>query len=108
MKSHRENPEGAENQRDTKQAERENFALQMQATIRKHLIDGCCYHGQDSRLMERVAQLIAHRAVGNQESDPQNGKIPGYCAVCQVPWPCPVSLRPVVFTEPANDAAQRP
>lgn len=37
---------------------------------------------------ERIAQLIAHRACGNQEQDPQNGKLAGYCVVCQIPWPC--------------------
>jgi hypothetical protein len=31
MKSHRENPEGAENQSASKQNERETFALKMQA-----------------------------------------------------------------------------
>jgi len=35
-----------------------------------------------------VAQLIAHRAVGNQEQDADNGKLAGYCLVCQIPWPC--------------------
>ena len=37
---------------------------------------------------ERVAQITAHRAVGNQEQDLGNGKIAGYCAVCQTVWPC--------------------
>ena len=44
MKSHRENPEGEANQLATKQNEREKFALQMQATIRKSRIDGYCPH----------------------------------------------------------------
>lgn len=44
MRSWRENPEGEENQRATKQHEREVFALQMQATIRKSRIDGYCWH----------------------------------------------------------------
>lgn len=39
-------------------------------------------------VMERVAILTAHRACGNQEQDPQNGKLAGYCVICQVPWPC--------------------
>lgn len=37
---------------------------------------------------ERVAQITAHRACGNQEQDPQAGKLSGYCVVCQIPWPC--------------------
>lgn len=37
---------------------------------------------------ERVAQLTAHRAVGNQEQDLDQGKLAGYCLVCQVLWPC--------------------
>lgn len=44
MRSWRENPECEENQRATKQHEREVFALQMQATIRKSRKDGYCRH----------------------------------------------------------------
>ena len=40
---------------------------------------------------ERVAQLTAHRACGNQEQDADNGKLAGYCVVCQVPWPCAIA-----------------
>jgi hypothetical protein len=40
---------------------------------------------------DRVAQLLAHRACGNQEQDVQNGKLAGYCVICQVPWPCDVA-----------------
>jgi hypothetical protein len=29
-----------------------------------------------------------HRAVGNQEQDIDNGKLAGYCILCQVPYPC--------------------
>lgn len=35
-----------------------------------------------------TAQFAAHRAIGNQEQDTANGKLAGYCAVCQVVWPC--------------------
>lgn len=48
-------------------------------------------NGWDENVMERVAQLIAHRAIGNQEQDAINGKLAGYCAVCQVPWPCDIA-----------------
>ena len=44
MRSWRENPDGEENQRATKQHEREVFALQMQASIRDSRIDGYCPH----------------------------------------------------------------
>jgi hypothetical protein len=37
---------------------------------------------------ERIAELTAHRACGNQEQDTQNGKLAGYCVVCQTIWPC--------------------
>ena len=40
---------------------------------------------------ERVAQLIAHRAVHAAEHDPANGKLHGFCLVCGVPWPCDVA-----------------
>lgn len=43
---------------------------------------------------ERVAVLIAHRQVGNQEHDAQNGKLAGYCVVCQIPWPCEYAYVP--------------
>lgn len=46
-------------------------------------LDAC-----SSVVNERVAELQAHRAVGNQEQDVTNGKLAGYCIVCQVPWPC--------------------
>jgi len=39
---------------------------------------------------ERVAQLQAHRACGNEEHDPQNGKISGFCVVCLTTWPCEI------------------
>jgi hypothetical protein len=45
-----------------------------------------------------LVTALAHRAVGNQEQDMQNGKLAGYCIVCQVPWPCDTAkhfLRPV-------------
>lgn len=44
MRSWRENPEGEENQRASKQADREIFALKMMyaATIRKSRKDGYC------------------------------------------------------------------
>jgi hypothetical protein len=39
-------------------------------------------------LLERVAQIIAHRACCGTEHDPQQGRLHGYCVVCGVPWPC--------------------
>jgi hypothetical protein len=63
-------------------------------------------NGWDDNVMERVAQLIAHRAVGNQEQDPQNGKLAGYCVVCQVPWPCDTA-KPKMFAKVLNDKLNR-
>lgn len=37
---------------------------------------------------ERLAQIIAHRACTNEEHDPENGKLSGFCVVCGYPWPC--------------------
>jgi hypothetical protein len=42
-------------------------------------------------LLERTAQLSAHRACCGTEHDPANGKLHGYCVVCGVPWPCEVA-----------------
>lgn len=39
-------------------------------------------------LLERTAQISAHRACCGAEHDPSNGKIHGYCVVCGVDWPC--------------------
>lgn len=47
-------------------------------------------------VLERVAQMTAHRACHAAEHDPANGKIHGFCIVCGVPWPCDyVGLAPV-------------
>ena len=35
-----------------------------------------------------VAMITAHRACHNQEQDPGNGKLAGYCVVCGILWPC--------------------
>lgn len=43
--------------------------------------------------VERVAQMTAHRACGNQEHNPAQGKLAGYCVVCSLPWPCAYSGR---------------
>lgn len=39
-------------------------------------------------VIERTAQLSAHRACVGAEHDPFNGKLHGYCVVCGVAWPC--------------------
>ena len=51
-----------------------------------------------AELLERVAQLIAHRACGGNEHDGM-GKLHGNCVVCLVPWPCEYAGTP-----PAKDA----
>jgi hypothetical protein len=43
---------------------------------------------EELKLQADVALLTAHRACGNQEQDAANGKLAGYCVVCQTPWPC--------------------
>jgi len=39
-------------------------------------------------LIERIAQITAHRACCGTEHDPLNGKLHGDCVVCGVPFPC--------------------
>jgi hypothetical protein len=51
---------------------------------------------------ERVAQITAHRACGNQEQDPMAGKLAGYCVVCQTPWPCRYAGTPPQSAEQAG------
>lgn len=70
----------------------------------------------EQKLIERAAQLIAHRCCGGAEHDPQEGKLHGYCTVCLVPWPCeyagtpPTPELPVPFkiSEPLCPACQSP
>lgn len=52
--------------------------------------------------VERVAQLIAHRACCGTEHDPLNGKLHGYCVVCGVPWPCEYAGKPPAALPNAN------
>ncbi|MFL6427864.1 MAG: hypothetical protein ACJ71S_06440 [Acidobacteriaceae bacterium] len=46
------------------------------------------------QLLERTAQLIAHRVCCGTEADPLQGKLHGYCVVCGVPWPCSYASQP--------------
>ena len=43
---------------------------------------------RQGELIERVAQLTAHRVCCGVEHDPSKGKLHGFCVVCGVPWPC--------------------
>lgn len=54
---------------------------------------------QEGALLERTAQLLAHRGCCGTEHDPTNGKLHGCCVVCGVPWPCEYAGKP-----PAQDA----
>lgn len=53
---------------------------------------------RNKEIEAKVALFTAHRAVGNQEQDLANGKLAGYCLVCQVPWPCEYAISSGVFT----------
>lgn len=58
---------------------------------------------REGALLERTAQLTAHRACCNEEHDPGNGKLAGFCVVCGVPWPCEYAgIPPVRSTPPAE------
>jgi hypothetical protein len=47
-------------------------------------------------LLERTAQIAAHRVCCGTEHDAANGKLHGYCVVCGVPWPCEYAGKPPV------------
>lgn len=59
-----------------------NRVKKLQAEIAKKIDQ------ENDKVSERIAQLTAHRACGNQEQDLANGKLAGYCVVCQTLWPC--------------------
>ena len=62
----------------------------------------------EKRLKHAHAPLkrSAHRAVGNQEQDADNGKLAGYCLVCQIPWPCEYAGQPLGNTTAIRKAAE--
>src|SRR3990167_8214466 len=53
-------------------------------------------------LLERTAQIAAHRACCGTEHDPANGKLHGYCIVCGIPWPCEYAGKPLAAQQPEN------
>lgn len=55
-------------------------------------------------LLERTAQIAAHRVCCGTEHDPANGKLHGYCVVCGVPWPCEYAGTPPKSTRSENEA----
>ena len=52
-------------------------------------------------LLERTAQIAAHRVCCGVEHDPANGKLHGYCVVCGVPWPCEYASTPPASSQRA-------
>lgn len=64
------------------------FTSDIHLSAMKELAADLTPKSQSDIIARMTAQFAAHRAVGNQEQDIQNGKIAGYCAVCQIPWPC--------------------
>lgn len=59
---------------------------------------------QDGALLERTAQLLAHRACCGAEHDPASGKLHGCCVVCGVPWPCEYAGKPPAPAAKVADA----
>lgn len=43
------------------------------------------------KLAADTASCLAHRVCCNEEHDPTNGKLSGFCVVCGVVWPCPTA-----------------
>lgn len=58
------------------------------------------------QVLERIAQIQAHRAVHSTEHDPANGKCHGYCIVCGVPFPCEYVGSPPICAAPRPAATQ--
>lgn len=55
-------------------------------------------------LIERTAQLLAHRACCGTEHDPQNGKFHGNCIICNDgPWPCAYAGKPPALAAQENE-----
>lgn len=48
----------------------------------------------EDRLLERVAQITAHRACCGSEHNVSIGKFHGCCVVCGVDWPCEYAGKP--------------
>lgn len=59
----------------------------------------------DDALLERVAQLTAHRACCSEEHNPEQGKLHGCCVVCGVPWPCAIAAPTQPELQELSDAA---
>ena len=44
--------------------------------------------------------IALHRACINEEHDPENGKLSGFCVRCGQPWPCQYSPESALTAEP--------
>lgn len=58
------------------------------------------------KVVERSAQLSAHRVCIGLEHNPTEGKLHGYCVVCGAPWPCEYAGNPP--TDNPGLASQQP
>ena len=54
-------------------------------------------------LQIKLAACLAHRSCLNEEQDPQNGKLAGFCVVCGVLWPCETA-EAFIFKLPVDTA----
>lgn len=57
---------------------------------------------REAQLIERIAQITAHRGCGGEEHDPSKGKLHGCCVVCLTPWPCAYAGTPPALSPPAR------
>src|SRR5690606_34434569 len=73
--------------REQRRAMREVLSEQIDALTVRLSILRPAPEAERERLVERIAQLTAHRGCLGVEHDPANGKLHGYCVVCGVPWP---------------------
>lgn len=51
-------------------------------------------HTDSEGLLERTAQISAHRVITSPEHAPWNGLAHGDCIVCRIPWPCEYAGKP--------------
>jgi len=57
----------------------------------------------EKKLMERIAQITAHRACCGSEHNPAQGKFHGHCVVCGVPFPCEYAGKPPTIVKEIGD-----
>ena len=71
-----------------------NEIASLRAMLEDAREEGAMTMASGEELIERTAQLIAHRCCIGAEHNPQQGKLHGFCIVCGEPWPCAYAGKP--------------